>query len=112
MLTAKKINKNVALNKINPNKDEVAINNGNDIKLTLFSLINFAFALFRKNGHVAAKCVSAKNKIVKKIKKISKSGNKYNITPYIKGKIKGNLTRLNSKFIFLFIIIFFSNYNK
>ena len=64
-MTAKKINKNVALNKINPNKDEAAINNGNDIKLTLFSLINFAFALFRKNGHVAAKCVSAKNKIVK-----------------------------------------------
>ena len=30
-MTAKKINKNVALNKINPNKDEAAINNGNDI---------------------------------------------------------------------------------
>jgi|TARA_B100001094_G_C17779342_1_gene598955 hypothetical protein len=55
MLTAKKINKNVGFKNKKPIKEKVAIINGKDIKLIRFFLINFAFALLRKNGHVAPK---------------------------------------------------------
>jgi hypothetical protein len=37
------------------------------------------FVLFIKNGHVAAKCGSANNKIVKKIKLVSYWGKEYKI---------------------------------
>ena len=111
MLAAKKISKKNALKKKNPRKQNIQIIIGNDTKVILFSLINLKFELLKKNGQVAPKWVSAKNKIVKKIKKVSNWGNKYNIIPYITGKIKGNLTKLNSKLNKL-LIIFFSNYNK
>jgi hypothetical protein len=55
MFTAKKINKNVGFKNIKPIKEAVAIIIGKDIKLILFSLINFEFALFKKKGHVAPK---------------------------------------------------------
>ena len=53
---------------IKPTKQARAIIIGNDIRLIRFSLINFVFALLRKKGQVAPKCVSANNKIVRKIK--------------------------------------------
>tara|TARA_Y100000389_G_scaffold138195_1_gene135883 strand:- start:31 stop:198 length:168 start_codon:yes stop_codon:yes gene_type:complete len=55
MFAAKKINKNVGFKNIKPIKDAVAIISGKEIKLILFSLMNFEFALFRKNGQVAPK---------------------------------------------------------
>ena len=64
----KKINKNVGFKNIKPIKVAVAMIMGKDISVILFSLINFALALLRKNGHVAPKWVSANNKIVKKIR--------------------------------------------
>ena len=38
-----------------PIKDAIAIIIGKEIKLIRFSLINFVFALLKKNGHVAPK---------------------------------------------------------
>tara|TARA_Y100000741_G_scaffold311893_1_gene256140 strand:- start:574 stop:741 length:168 start_codon:yes stop_codon:yes gene_type:complete len=55
MFIAKKINKNVGLKNRKPTKEAVAIIIGKDIKVIRFSLIYFALALFRKNGHVAPK---------------------------------------------------------
>jgi hypothetical protein len=55
MFIAKKISKNVGLKNKKPNKEAVAIIKGKDINVIRFSLINFAFALLRKNGHVAPK---------------------------------------------------------
>jgi hypothetical protein len=54
--------------------------------------------LFKKNGHVAQKCVSAKMIIVKKIKRVSSSGLVDSIIKYINGNIKGNFTNINSAF--------------
>ena len=68
MLIAKKISKNVGFKNKKPIKDAVAIITGKDISVIRFSVINFAFALLRKKGHVAPKWVSANNRIVKKIK--------------------------------------------
>tara|TARA_B100000767_G_C19538891_1_gene439848 strand:+ start:484 stop:651 length:168 start_codon:yes stop_codon:yes gene_type:complete len=55
MLMPKKINKNVGFKNIKPIKVAVAMIMGKDISVILFSLINFALALLRKNGHVAPK---------------------------------------------------------
>ena len=59
---------------IKPISEKIAIVKGKEIKLTLFSLINDKFDLFKKNGQVAPKCVSAKINIVKKIKYVSNFG--------------------------------------
>tara|TARA_B100002019_G_C21058633_1_gene492980 strand:+ start:237 stop:392 length:156 start_codon:yes stop_codon:yes gene_type:complete len=48
---------------------------GKDISVILFSRMNDLLALFKKKGQVAPKWVSARSKIVMKIKYVSKLGN-------------------------------------
>tara|TARA_B110000259_G_C13732038_1_gene288927 strand:+ start:312 stop:524 length:213 start_codon:yes stop_codon:yes gene_type:complete len=52
---AKKISKNVDFKNKKPITEAVPIIKGKDISVIRFFLINFAFALLRKNGHVAPK---------------------------------------------------------
>ena len=104
MFAAKKTKRNVGLKKVNPINDKVIITKGKNINGILFSFKKVEFDLFKKKGHVAPKCVSAKISTVKNIKYSSNSGAIYKIKQYIKGNIIGNFTNKNSVFI-LFVII-------
>ena len=90
--------------------EKTKINKGTTIKFILYFFIRSELCLSTKNGHVAPKCVSANNNIVKIINSVSKFGKKYKIEPYNNGKNIGNLTKNNCLFNLIWLIFFSNNY--